>query len=447
MEKKSFLLVFWLLTTNLVVEAQFVENERTNWFIGARFGMFIHWDMSSVAGTEISWSRKGSKPLDITGDPAGYVADPAYDELYKEFNPSSFNATEWVEIAKSAGMKYIVFTAKHHDGFSMWDTDLSDYSIMKTPYAKDVVQQLASACRKAGLKFGLYYSQRDWFHPHYGIGDNVSYLDFMNAQLTELLSKYGQIDMLWWDSYGKGDLVKFWQVEETYSLVKRLQPHIIMNNRLAILADYNQQPKEYIGDWDTPEQIVGKFQNTRPWESCMTLVTTPDGGGWSYRPDGKLRSFKECIQTLVGCATGDGNLLLGVGPDANGVIPKEQERRLQEIGKWLKKYGLAIYNTTGGPYKNGKWGGSTVSGNKIFLHVLQWDRDQLILPPLPTKIRSCTNLTDRSKKISFTQNGDAWRFTLPIDQQDPINTVIMLELADQLSAEKIGKMAIDVPTN
>ena len=322
------------------------------WWIDARYGMFIHWDMSSVAGTEISWSRQATKPLDIGGNPAGYVEDPNYDNLYKKFDPEKFDAKAWVQLAKNAGMRYIVYTAKHHGGFCMWDTKLTDYNIMNTPFKRDVVKELAAACHAANMPFGIYYSPRDWHHPDYGIGDNAKYVAYMNGQLRELLTNYGKVDILWFDSYGRGDLVDFWKIGETWDLIKSLQPQIIINNRLAVLAKYNKQPEPYRGDMNTPEQRLGSFQNTRPWESCMCVVKAK-GGGWSYRPDGTVKSFEECLKTLVGCATGDGNLLLDVGPNAEGVIPADQADPLLKIGGWLSQYGESIYGTHGGPYLNG----------------------------------------------------------------------------------------------
>lgn len=420
--------VFLLCGAHLQSNAQSSNAGALQWFTNARYGMFIHWDMSSVAGTEISWSRKATKPLDIYNDPAGYVEDPVYDNLYKQFNPTKFNAAEWVALAKKAGMKYIVFTAKHHGGFCMWNTKTTDYSIMNTPFKRDVVKELSEACRKAGLKFGLYYSQRDWHHPDYGIGDNKKYIDYMNAQLTELLSNYGKIDIMWWDSYGTGDLEKFWRIGGTYTLVKKLQPHIIMNNRMAVLAQYNQQPAAYTGDWDTPEQTIGKFQNTRLWESCMSIVTTPDGGGWSYRKDGWVRSNRECINSLVGCATGDGNLLLDVGPDATGKIPADQTTRLLQMAEWLKKYGQTIYGTRGGPYHNGAWGGSTYKDNKIFLHIAKWNDNIIMLPALHAKILKCRNLSKPAHAPAFLQDENGITISLSPNGQDSIDTIIELTL-------------------
>src|ERR1035437_1011974 len=175
-------------------ETRAQHDARMKWWTDARFGLFIHWDMSSVAGTEISWSRQSARPLDVDKVPAGYVEDPAYDNLYQRFNPTKFNATEWARLAQAAGMNYIVFTAKHHGGFCMWDTKLTSYSIMNTPFKRDVVKELADACHQAGLPFGLYYSPRDWHHPDYGVGDNRQYNAYMKGQLTELLTHYGKID-------------------------------------------------------------------------------------------------------------------------------------------------------------------------------------------------------------------------------------------------------------
>ena len=223
---ESFILISFLLTILTILTVRAAETNtpsgadtRMQWWRDARFGMFIHWDMSSVAGMEISWSRKATKPLDVSGHKAGYVKDPVYDNLYKQFNPVKFNATQWVQLAKDAGMKYIVFTAKHHGGFCMWDTKLTDYSIMHAPFKRDVVRELTDACHKAGIRFGLYYSPRDWHHPNYGIGDNRKYHEYIKGQLTELLSNYGQVDVMWFDSYGKGDSIQFWHADEIMALV------------------------------------------------------------------------------------------------------------------------------------------------------------------------------------------------------------------------------------
>lgn len=402
------------------------RDKRMAWWLEARYGMFIHWDMSSLAGTEISWSRKATKPLDITGNKAGYVEDRAYDNLYKKFNPVKFDAKAWVKLAQDAGMKYMVFTAKHHGGFCMWDTKLTDYSIMHTPFKRDVVKELADACKEANMPLGIYYSQRDWHHPDYGMGDNSKYVAYMNGQVKELLTNYGKIAVIWWDSYGKGDLVRFWRIGETYDLVRKLQPEIIMNNRLAILGAYNKQPAPYLGDHDTPEERIGSFQMGRPWESCMCILTAK-GGGWSYRPDGKAKSYAECLKLLLGTAGGDGNLLLDVGPNPEGVIPADQAAPLVKIGEFLKKYGQTIYGTRGGPFKPGSWGCSTRKGNSIFVHVTSWPGGgPLQLPAIAAKVQSAKALTGGTAQ--FKQSEGGIEITLPASDRDAVDTIIQLDL-------------------
>ena len=406
---------------------------RIKWWTEARFGMFIHWDMSSIAGTEISWSRQSARPLDVDKSTAGYVEDPVYDHLYERFNPTNVNAKEWVRLAQAAGMKYIVFTAKHHGGFCMWDTKLTDYSIMHTPFKRDVVKELAEACHQAGMRFGLYYSPRDWHQPDYGVGDNAKYTAYMKGQLTELLTQYGKIDCLWFDGFGAGDSIRFWHADEMLALIQKLQPQVIINNRLANIwfpGNTNTTISAYssLGDHDTPEGTVGSFQNNRPWETCHMIIHTPGGYAWSYRSDQNfIRPLGECIQMLASCATGDGNLLLDVGPNALGEIPADQAGRLREMGDWMRKHGESIYGTRGGPFHNGAWGGSTYKDNLVYLHVFQWGGDRLVLPPLKAKIIKCS--------IAFKQTADGITLTLPVSQQDKSDTVIELTLSGSAADE------------
>ncbi len=412
---------------------------RMTWWQDARFGMFIHWDMSSIAGTEISWSRKGSKPLDIFGDPAGYVEDPIYDHLYQKFNPTKFNADEWARVAKDAGMKYVVFTSKHHGGFSMFHTKLSDYNIGNTPFKRDVLGELLPAFRRQGLKVGIYYSPRDWHHPDYGSEDPSKYHAYLMGQLTELLTQYGKIDVMWFDSFGNKDSIKYWKADEMLALVRKLQPNIVINNRGGYYGDNNPI---FAGDFDTPEQRLGEFQNSRPWESCMTIVKTQEGGGWSYRPDGKVRPLSECIRSLASCACGDGNLLLDVGPDATGIIPTDQANRLHEMASWMARYKDSIYQTRGGPYRNGDWGGSTYRGNKVFLHIFKWDGENLNLPPLVSKVVSVKSLG--KGKPRWSQDAAGIHLSMAGSDQDPVDTVLEVHLSGMAEAEMPGGKPLSV---
>jgi len=399
------------------------DNARIAWWVDARYGLFLHWGVASIPGVEISWDRKAPKPLDIRNEPAGAVEDPVYDNLYKTWNPGKFDAREWVRIAKDSGMKYMVLTAKHHDGFCLWDTKLTSYKITNSPFKRDVVREFVDACRESGMKVGIYYSQRDWHHPDYGIGDNRKYIDYMNGQLTELLTQYGPIDLIWFDSYGKGDLKTFWYIDETWRLLKKLAPDAVINNRLANLGNYNAQGKPYWADFDTPEQKIGKMQSHRPWESCMTLV----GHQWGFRPGGEMYSLQQVIRTLVSCATGDGNLLLNTGPMPDGRIEPRQVKRLKEAGDWLAKHGNAIYGTRGGPWANGAWGGSTRKGNSVFVHVFDWqDKETIHFPALPQKVLAAKIMS--GGKVGFRQTVDAVSITVPAADRDPVNTVVELTL-------------------
>ncbi len=419
MKKPILFIVILMVIIPAFGQNDVTDQERLKWWREARFGMFIHWDMSSVAGTEISWSRLGPKPLDGSwGSPAGTGGDSIYDNLYKKFNPTKFDAKKWVAIAKNAGMKYVVFTAKHHGGFCMWNTKFTDYSIMHTPFKRDVVKELSEACHKAGLHFGIYYSPRDWHHPDYGMGDNSKYETYMTGQLTELLTNYGQVDVVWFDSFGTGESINYWHADKVLALVRKLQPQTIINNRCSFFGEHVPSLQ---ADFDTPEQVIGSYQTNRNWESCMCVVDAP-GGGWSYRTDGKVKPFTECIRNLVACASGDGNLLLDVGPDSFGVIPADQANRLSQIGDWIRKYGFSIYGTEGGPYRNGSWGGCTFKGKKVYIHLFESAPDLLELPAFREKLLSVRNLTGGNVKVT-TENEKVRIRSTPKDRNSP-DTII-----------------------
>ncbi len=376
------------------------------WWREARFGLFVHWGPVSLKGTEIGWSRGGERRG--RKDRGSQIPVDVYDNLYKQFNPTKFNADEWAAIAKAAGMKYLVFTSKHHDGFSMFDSKLTDYKITNSPFKRDIVGELATAFRKAGLRVGFYYSPPDWYHPDYRTKNHDRYVKFLHGQLRELCTNYGKIDIIWFD--GLGGTAKDWDSPRLVKMIRELQPGVIINNRAGLPCDH-----------DTPEQRIGAFQIDRPWESCITICRQ-----WAWKPNDKLKSLEECIHTLVNCAGGDGNLLLNVGPMPTGEIEPRQVARLREIGQWLAKCGESIYGTRCGPFKPWDGGASTRKGNKIYVHVLEWEGETVWLPAIDKKIISHSVLTGGSVKV--TQSADGTTLAVPAADRDRIDTIIVLEL-------------------
>ena len=373
-----------------------------------RFGMFIHWGPVSLTGHEIGWSRGSETPTEV------------YDNLYKQFNPTNFNADEWVSIAKAAGMKYIVLTTKHHDGFCLWDTKLTDYNIMHTPFHRDVVRELAAACKKRGIEFGAYYSVTDWYDQNWPVtspagkvkrekSDLDAYEKYLQGQISELITNYGPLITIWNDvsaMYGKRGAA-------TIQLVRQLQPDILIKNRTGDGGDY-----------DTPEQKIGKFQLNRPWESCMT-VSKHNAWAWGGANDG-VKPVSACLEMLILGAGGDGNILLNVGPRPDGVIDPAQANLLKEVGDWLAKNGESIYGTRGGPWKPTKSIASTRKDNTIYLHVMKSENGQVELPALPTQIKSATLLN--GGKVEFSQNNGKLSITIPPSALEPMDTIVKIEV-------------------
>lgn len=401
------------------------RDARMDWWREARFGMFIHWSPSSVGGVEIGWDRKGNRPKEHGGNRRGPdvpSVDPVYDSYHKQFDPKQFHADEWVQTAAAAGMKYMVFTAKHHEGFSMWPTAARDgFDISDTPWKNgrgDVLKELSSSCHAKGMRLGWYYSPRDWTHPDYGQGDNAAYDAFMTRQITEILSNYGKIDVMWWDSFGEGDSLSYWKADKFLALTKKLQPGIVINNRCSYYVETNRKGLE--ADFDTPEQTIGKYQIDRPWESCITLV----GHNWSFKPGGALMSLDRVIHTLASCATGDGNLLLNVGPMPDGRIEPRQADLLREVGKWMDRYGESIRGTRGGPFPNGKWGGATFKDKTIYLHLFPGQTDTVILPKLNGRMIHAENFT--GGKVVVTEKDSRLAVQVPADSTAKPETIIKL---------------------
>ena len=387
-----------------------------------RFGMFIHWGPVSLKGTEIGWSRGREVPS----------AD--YDQLYKQFNPTKFDADKWVRIAKDAGMKYIVITAKHHDGFCLWPSKYTDYDIAETPFKRDVLKELSEACRQYDIQFCTYFSICDWRHPDYPLdspGGKVKkeqpnmprYYEYLKSQTTEILENYGPLGIMWFD----GEWESPWTSEygnELYDDLKKIQPTLIINNRISKgrhgMAGTTKQSHLNAGDYDTPEQRVGGFNRERPWETCMTICRQ-----WAWKPNDMLKSKNQCIQTLLQTVGGDGNLLFNVGPMPDGRIEPRQVARLEEMGDWLAEYGDGIYGTVGGPFKPGQWGASTCKDDKIYLYVMNWPDDgPLTLPAIGQRITAAQPLS--CKQLKTDQSDRGVEIDVPADQRDEIATVIEL---------------------
>jgi alpha-L-fucosidase len=390
-----------------------------NWRV-RRFGLFVHWGPVSQKGTEIGWSRGGAIPFE------------EYDNLYKTFNPEHFDAAAWIRILKKAGMKYLVFVSKHHDGFVMWDTETTDYNIMSTPYHRDVMMELANECRRQGILFGTYYSICDWKHPDYPIENNNpqrkinanmdKYILYMKAQIKELVEKY-HTKILWFD----GEWEEPWTHEmgmELYKYVRSLDDEILINNRV----DKGRHGMEgvslsekYAGDFATPEQQIGRYDTLTPWESCITICRQ-----WAWKPDDIMKSREECLSTLVKTVGGDGNLLLNVGPMPDGRIEERQAERLREMGVWLDQFGESIYDTRGGPIPPQKWGVSTHKDDKIYLHILNPSK-QIVLRDFSEDIKNIHSMKG-DQDIPFTHNNDTVFINLPEIEPDQFNDVLIMEL-------------------
>ena len=392
---------------------------RAAWWRDARLGMFIHWGPVSLKGTEISWSRANSNPACPNRGP---IPVGVYDNLYKEFNPTKFDAKGWVELAQTAGMKYMVLTAKHCDGFCLWPTKTIDYHIGNTPFQRDVCGELAKAAHDAKMGIGWYYSPMDWRDPDCRTAKNAQYVGRMQNRLRELLGNYGRIDVLWFDTDGNSAP---WDQPNTYRLIRELQPKILISNRLDMgsTAEYDRQAVGPNADFATPEQRIGGFNDQTPWETCMTLGTQ-----WAWKPNDQIKSLKQCVDILVRCAGGDGNLLLNVGPMPSGEIEPRQAEVLKQMGQWLAKYGASIYGTRGGPFKPDKWGAATHKGNTVFVHILDTKRDTIKLPAIKKRIVGSSVLTGGSVSVKQTDQGI--EVSVPKADRQELDTIVVLTLED-----------------
>jgi alpha-L-fucosidase len=396
------------------------------WFQDAKFGLFIHWGVYSelAAGEWVMNNRQ--------------IRADEYERLPVTFNPYRYDPTEWVKMAKGAGMKYITITSRHHDGFAMFDTKASDWDIVdRTPYGKDAIRMLVDAARKEGIKVFFYYSQLDWHHPDYfprgstghttgrpESGDFNRYVDFMNAQLTELLTNYGEIGGIWFDGEWDNPNAN-WRFGETYGLIHRLQPQALIGSNHHHLPRPGEDFQMF--EKDLPGQNKSGFNTTEvgslPLETAETM-----NGAWGFNiTDRNYKSTEDLVRLLVNAAGRNANLLLNVGPMPSGEIQPEFVTRLREVGEWVDRYGESIYGTRGGPIPPSPWGVTTQKGNQIFVHVLDWNAPALALPSPGKKVRSARLLRDGSA-VKFEQGRFGLVLQVPEAQEGEVDRVVVLEL-------------------
>jgi alpha-L-fucosidase len=389
---------------------------RLAWWREGRFGLFIHWGPVSLTGQEISWSRANSNPKCPNNGPTPVAV---YDQLYRQFNPTNFVAGQWTALARAAGMKYVVLTAKHCDGFLLWHSQVDPYNIAATPFCRDVCAELADAARRHGLRLGWYFSPMDWRDPDFRTERNAAFLGRMQGELREVLSHYGRIDLLWFDWDGREPV---YDQATTYALTGALQPRIVINNRLDLGATNNDnQILSSHADYYTPEQRIGRYDDERPWETCMTLGTQ-----WSWKPGDTIKTPREVIGILARTVGGDGNLLLDVGPMPDGRVEPRQADVLRTVGAWVRRHHASIYGTRGGPFKPGTYGASTRRGRTLYVHVLNWPEGPLHLPALPARIISGRVLSGGRAEVRQTSGGI--EISVAPGARDPSDSVVVLKL-------------------
>ena len=390
------------------------RTERTSWFLEARFGMFIHWGLYAIPARG-EWVRSFER-----------IPREDYMKYFSEFSADEYNPREWARLAKKAGMKYAVLTAKHHDGFCLWDTKLTDFKSTNTPAKRDLVKEYLEAFRAEGLSVGLYFSIIDWAHddyPHYQdrqhpMRDNPEYgnenrnfdryLDYMHGQIRELLTGYGKLDIMWFDfSYkdSQNDMRgKKWKAQELIDMVRSIQPHLIIDNRLEGSGENSgtiltANPSDFAGDFACPEQmippkgIVNDLGDSVPWEACITM-----NNHWGYcAADNHWKSPEMIIRMLAECVSKNGNLLLNVGPDAKGRIPAASAEILEQVGLWMADNGKSVYGCGISSYDKPEWGRFTQNGKKLYAHVFEESAGGICLRGFAGKIEKMRLLSDGSE--------------------------------------------------
>lgn len=412
------------------------------WFDDARFGLFVHWDHASRQGLELSWPLVGglfALPKCQSVTVAEYHASAA------EFDPQDWDARAIARMARDAGMQYAVFTAKHHAGYAMYATELSEHSVLHSPCGRDLVREFVEAVRAEGLRVGLYFSLSDWHHPDYPAFTDAdrpylpgfspplpspdrwdAYLDYLRGQLRELLTNYGTIDVLWFDG-GWERPTDRWHSGALETLIRDLQPEILINDRLP-----------GVGDFATPEQFVPAIPPDGRWETCLTM-----NDSWGYVPsDVDYKSARELIHTLCEVAGRGGNLLLNVSPTGSGTLPVEQRERLERIAAWMAVHGESIVGTKPGLESWQFYGPSTRRDSRLYLHLLMRPYEQVIVRGVPVKRVERVQLLGHDQPLDFTYR------TGVIDRlnADPLGELV-IRVPDALLDPMASVLAVDVATN
>ena len=426
---------------------------RTEWFRKERFGMFIHWGLYAIPALG-EWVMSEKR-----------MTVEEYEKYFEQFDPTDYNPREWARLAKKAGMKYAVLTAKHHDGFCLFDSALTDYKATNTKAGRDLVREFLDAFRAEGLKVGLYFTLIDWHHPDYPKyndmhhpmrgneaykDENINfdrYLEYMHGQVEELVTNYGKLDILWFDFSYDNMCEDTWKAEELIRMVRKHQPDVIIDNRLEGSGEKNgsivtDHPNIYSGDFASPEMIIppGGMKDLNgkpiPWELCATM-----NNHWGYcYYDHTYKTSQTIIRKLVECVSKGGNFILNVGPDAKGRIPKESQEILTQVGEWMEQNGESLYECGISEYDKPEWGRYTQKGNTVYAHIYETPLGALPLYGIsPQEVGTITFLSSGAQ----VHRGEAWNtamysdtpfvalgenpvFSYPLP--DEIDTVLKIEL-------------------
>ncbi len=437
-------------TKDYLQESRQARDARMSWWREAKFGMFIHWGLYAIPAGEWKGNTNHAEWIRTTAQ----IPLEEYEKFVSQFNPVKFNAAEWVRMAKDAGMKYIVITSKHHDGFCLFDSKFTDFDIMSTPFKRDILKELADACHKEGIKICWYHSIMDWHHPDYlprrewekersaQGADFDRYVQHMKNQLKELVANYGEIGVLWFD----GEWETTWNTtygKDLYNYVRNLQPNIIINNRVGAgrsgMEGFTKEG-EFAGDFGTPEQeIPATGLPGVNWETCMTM-----NDHWGYnKHDLNWKSTEDLIRKLADIASKGGNFLLNVGPTSEGLFPQASTDRLREIGQWMKVSGESIYGTSASPFESLEWGRCTQKpiegGTRLYLHVFEWPANSTLnVPGILNDPKRAFLLSDPHRgSLDVGRQEDAIIIGVPANAPDSYNSVVVLDI--------IGKLDVTSP--